>query len=189
MVYGKINPQLNHGNLEQKINKNLRISFSFQPLIYKIIGMLKKLTFTFILIFLASCATPKAVDIMQFGDEKMSCNELKLAYESADLSEDEAHSNKGVTDENILSAIFFFPAYFVTYGTSIHAEYNASQRKDHLLKLYIQKDCAKNKGGDYQKRIANKLTELEDLKNLYIKGRIDEEEYLLSRKKILIEFD
>ncbi len=151
--------------------------------------MQKNLTILFTIIFMASCSTPKAIDVMQFGDEQMSCDELKLAYESADLSEDEAHSNKGVTDENILSALFFFPAYFVTYGTSIHAEYNASQRKDHLLKLYIQKDCAKNKGGDYQKRIANKLTELEDLKNLYIKGRIDEEEYLLSRKKILIEFD
>ena len=31
--------------------------------------------------------------------------------------------------------------------------------------------------------------ELEDLKRLYIKGRIDQEEYLLSRKQILIEFD
>ena len=126
---------------------------------------------------------------MQFGDEQMSCNELKLAYESADLSEDEAHSNKGVTDENILSALFFFPAYFVTYGTSIHAEYNASQRKDYLLKLYIQKDCAKERGGEYERLISEKLTELEDLKNLYIKGSIDEEEYLLARKKILIEFD
>jgi len=119
----------------------------------------------------------------------MSCNELKLAFESADLSEDEAHSNKGVTDENILSALFFFPAYFVTYGTSIHAEYNASQRKDHLLKLYIQKDCAKERGGEYERKIAEKLTELEDLKNLYIKGNIDEEEYLQARKQILIEFD
>ena len=126
---------------------------------------------------------------MQFGDEEMTCNELKLAYESADLSEDVAHSNKGVTDENILSALFFFPAYFVTYGTSIHAEYNASQRKDHLLKLYIKKNCAKDKGEDYERKVADKLVELEDLKKLYIKGRIDEEEYLIARKKILIEFD
>ena len=151
--------------------------------------MRNNLTILFSLVFLASCSTPKAIDIMQFGDEQMSCNELKLAYESADLSEDEAHSNKGVTDENILSALFFFPAYFVTYGTSIHAEYNASQRKDHLLKLYIQKDCAKERGGEYERKIAEKLTELEDLKNLYIKGNIDEEEYLLARKQILIEFD
>ena len=151
--------------------------------------MRNNLTILFSLIFLASCSTPKAIDIMQFGDEQMSCNELKLAYESADLSEDEAHSNKGVTDENILSALFFFPAYFVTYGTSIHAEYNASQRKDHLLKLYIQKDCAKERGGEYERKIAEKLTELEDLKNLYIKGNIDEEEYLMARKQILIEFD
>ena len=151
--------------------------------------MRDKFSIFFAIIFLTSCSTPKAIDVMQFGDEEMSCNELKLAYESADLSEDVAHSNKGVTDENILSALFFFPAYFVTYGTSIHAEYNASQRKDHLLKLYIKKNCAKDKGRDYERNVANKLIELEDLKNLYIKGRINEEEYLIARKKILIEFD
>ena len=151
--------------------------------------MQNKLAIIFVLILITSCSTPKAIDIMQFGDEDMSCNELKLAYESADLSEDEAHANKGVTDENILSALFFFPVYFVTYGTSIHAEYNASQRKDHLLKLYMKKNCAKEKGGDYERKIADKLVELEDLKNLFVKGRIDEEEYLIARKKILIGFD
>ncbi len=151
--------------------------------------MRNKFSIIFSIIFLASCSTPKAIDVMQFGDGDMSCNELELAYESADLSEDEAHSNKGVTDENILSALFFFPAYFVTYGTSIHAEYNASQRKDHLLKLYMKKNCAKEKGGDYERKIADKLVELEDLKNLFVKGRIDEEEYLIARKKILIGFD
>ena len=151
--------------------------------------MRNKFSIIFSIIFLTSCSTPKAIDVMQFGDGDMSCNELELAYESADLSEDEAHSNKGVTDENILSALFFFPAYFVTYGTSIHAEYNASQRKDHLLKLYMKKNCAKEKGGDYERKIADKLVELEDLKNLFVKGRIDEEEYLIARKKILIGFD
>ena len=77
--------------------------------------MQNKLAIIFVLILITSCSTPKAIDVMQFGDDQMSCNELKLAYESADMSEDEAHSNKGVTDENILSALFFFPAYFVTY--------------------------------------------------------------------------
>ena len=73
----------------------------------------------------------------------MTCNELRLAVETASLNEDIAHSNKGVTDENILSGLFFFPAYFVTYGTSIHAQYNASERKDHLLRLYNKKGLRK----------------------------------------------
>ena len=140
-------------------------------------------------LFVASCATPKAIDVVQIGDNEMSCNELKLAYESANYHEDSAHENKGVTDENILSGLFFFPAYFVTYGTSIHAEYNASQRKDHLLKLYLNKECGKSKNSEYQIKISQKLKELEALKRLYVKGRIDQEEYLLSRKQILIEFD
>ncbi len=139
--------------------------------------------------FITSCATPKAIDVVQLGDEEMSCNELKLAYESASYHEDLAHQNKGVTDENILSGLFFFPAYFVTYGTSIHAEYNASQRKDHLLKLYLSKECGKNNSPKSKAKIAQKLKELEALKKLFVRGRIDQEEYLLSRKQILIEFD
>ena len=140
-------------------------------------------------IFVTSCATPKAIDVVQIGDNEMSCNELKLAYESASYHEDIAHQNKGVTDENILSGLFFFPAYFVTYGTSIHAEYNASQRKDHLLKLYLKRECGKSRDAQYQAKISQRLKELEDLKRLYVKGRINQEEYLLSRKQILIEFD
>ena len=83
----------------------------------------------------------------------------------------------------IYSRTFFFP-YFVTYGTSIHAEYNASQRKDHLLRLYLKKECGKGRDAQYQAKISQKLKELEDLKRLYVKGRIDQEEYLLSRKQI-----
>jgi len=152
--------------------------------------MLKKsIIYIISFIFIASCATPKAIDIVRLDDDKMSCNELRLGIESADFSEDTAHSNKGVTDENILSALFFFPAYFVTYGTSIHAEYNASQRKDHLLRLYLKKGCAKAKNSKYQTMVSNKLKQLEQLKAHFVKGRIDEEEYLIARKQILIEFE
>ena len=53
--------------------------------------MIKKLvSYLIIGIFISSCATPKAVDIMQANDEVMTCNELKLAFEKADLNEDEA---------------------------------------------------------------------------------------------------
>ena len=41
--------------------------------------------FLFIALFVASCATPKAIDVVQIGDNEMSCNELKLAYESANF--------------------------------------------------------------------------------------------------------
>ena len=144
--------------------------------------------YVFIAIFISSCATPKALDVIQADDEIMSCNELRLAYEKADASEDEAHANKGITNENILSGLFFFPAYFVTYGSSIHAEYNASERKEHLLKIYKNKDCAEPKGDEYQKTVSNALVKLEKLKVKYIKGIIDKENYLEMRRKILLEF-
>ena len=152
--------------------------------------MLRKSLISFIvIIFIASCATPKPIDVIQVNDKTMSCNELRLAFETASLSEDIAHSNKGVTDENILSGLFFFPAYFVTYGTSIHAQYNASERKDHLVRLYNRKDCGEPRGPEYQKMISAALSKLENLKLEYVKGYIDEDEYLIARKQLLMEFD
>ena len=141
------------------------------------------------IIFIASCATPKAIDVIQVNDQTMSCDELRLAIETASLNEDLAHSNKGVTDGNILAGLFFFPAYFVTYGTSIHAQYNASERKDHLLRLYNKKDCGKPRGPEYQKMISATLKKLENLKLEYVKGYISEDEYLIARKQLLMEFD
>ncbi len=129
------------------------------------------------------------MDIVQANDSKMTCNELMLAIEKATVNEDIAHSNKGVTDENILSGLFFFPAYFVTYGTSIHAQYNASERKEHLLKLYNSKNCAKPKDVEYQKIVAKTLAKLEQLKTQYIKGIISEDDYLIARRQLLLEFD
>ncbi len=140
-------------------------------------------------VFFVSCATPKAVDIIQANDTTMSCNELLLAIETADVNEDIAHSEKGATRGNILSALFFFPAYFVTYGTSIHAEYNASERKGHLLRLYSNNKCAKSRGLEYQKIVSATLKQLEEIKKKYIKGYMNEEEYLMERKQLLAEFN
>ena len=98
------------------------------------------------------------------------------------------YANKGVTNENILSGLFFFPAYFVTYGTSIHAEYNASERKEHLLKIYNKKGCAKPKSVEYQKSVSNALVKLENLKKQYVKGAIEKENYIEMRRRILLEF-
>ena len=152
--------------------------------------MIKKLVSYFVIgIFITSCATPKAVDIIQANDIVMTCNELRLAFKKADLNEDEANANKGITNENILSGLFFFPAYFVTYGSSIHAEYNASERKEHLLKIYNKKGCAQPKGDNYQKLVSETLIKLEDIKIKYNQGIIDEENYFEMRRKLLVNFE
>jgi len=151
--------------------------------------MKKTLTYVVIMIFCVSCATPKAMDIRRAGDDAMTCNELKLALEQASLNEDIAHSEKGMTDGNILSGLFFFPAYFVTYGTSVHAQYNASERKYHLIDLFKTKGCSRPKSAKYQAVISERLIELEVLKSQFVRGVITEDEYILARKQLLIEFD
>ena len=152
--------------------------------------MLKKIQiYLTMLIFLVSCATPKAIDIKQLGDEQMSCNELILAYEKASLASDMAHEEKGATEENILSGLFFFPAYFVTFGTTAHAEYNAASRKEYLLRLYNNKKCAEKRNISHQQKVSETLANLEKIKEQYIRGVITEEDYNLSRKQLLILLD
>ena len=151
--------------------------------------MKKTLTYIVIMIFCVSCATPKAMDIRRADDDAMTCNELKLALEHANLNEDIAHSEKGMTDGNILSGLFFFPAYFVTYGTSVHAQYNASERKYHLISLLKTKGCSRPKSAKYQELVSERLIELEALKSQFVRGIITEDEYILARKQLLIEFD
>jgi hypothetical protein len=151
--------------------------------------MKKTITYIAIMIFCVSCATPKAMDIRRAGDDVMTCNELKLALEQASLNEDIAHSEKGMTDGNILSGLFFFPAYFVTYGTSVHAQYNASERKYHLIGLLKNKGCSRPKNAKYQELVSKRLIELEELKSQFVRGIITEDEYMLARKQLLIEFD
>ena len=151
--------------------------------------MKKTLTYIVIMVFCVSCATPKAMDIRRAGDDAMTCNELKLALEQASLNEDIAHSEKGMTDGNILSGIFFFPAYFVTCGTSVRAQYNASERKYHLIGLFKTKGCSRPKSAKYQSVVSERLVELEALKSQFVRGVITEDEYILARKQLLIEFD
>ena len=70
--------------------------------------MLRKSLISLItIIFIASCATPKAIDIIQVNDQAMTCNELRLAVETASLNEDIAHSNKGVQMKIYFQDYFF----------------------------------------------------------------------------------
>ena len=100
-----------------------------------------------------------------------------------------AHEEKGATEENILSGLFFFPAYFVTFGTTTHAEYNAASRKEHLLRLYNNKKCTETRSQDHHKVVSQTLMDLEKVKEQYIRGVITEEEYNFSRKQLLILLD
>ena len=89
--------------------------------------MFRKSLISFIsIIFITSCATPKPMDIIQVNDQAMTCNELRLGVETASLNEDIAHSNKGVTDENILSGLFFFPAYFWLISYHIFGQFSTN---------------------------------------------------------------
>ena len=77
----------------------------------------------------------------------------------------------------------------MTYGSSIHAEYNASERKEHLLKIYNKKGCAQPKDDNYQKLVSETLIKLEDIKIKYNQGIIDEENYFEMRRKLLVNFE
>jgi len=41
----------------------------------------KFIIYIFVTIFISSCSTPKAMDVVQANDQMMSCNELRLGIE------------------------------------------------------------------------------------------------------------
>ena len=55
--------------------------------------------------------------------------------------------------------------------------------------LYQEKGCAKPKGAEYRKLVSKTLSELADLKDKYVRGMISEDDYILTRKQLLIVFD
>ena len=55
---------------------------------------------------LAGCATSPKIQVVQPGDNNMSCSELIAQLGKLDMAESEVNTKKGVTGTNVASAIF-----------------------------------------------------------------------------------
>lgn len=94
-----------------------------------------------LVILLAGCATTRKIQVVQPGDNNMSCSELTAELKRLDLAESVVDSKKGVTGTNVASAIFWLPGLAYTYYDAGQAMEAINDRRSHLTSLYNSKGC------------------------------------------------
>lgn len=90
---------------------------------------------------LASCTTSTKVATVQPLDRTCSCDELLREYRSLDALRKQAEKNKSVNVENVAAFVFFWPAIAGNCMDSEKAPDLVEGRRNHLVRLYDEKDC------------------------------------------------
>ena len=96
----------------------------------------------FLLIFVASCATPHVVSVIGPNDNSMSCSELSSEIATASNYKRDAKSEKSLgTATNVGAILFWLPGVVATQMNANEAIRAADQRINHLNSLRSKKDC------------------------------------------------
>ena len=90
------------------------------------------------------CATSKKVDIIQRGDNNLSCTQLDNEFKRLKQSEEQIDSKKGATGTNVAAALLWLPGLAYTYYDAGEATRLIAERKAHLTKIYNDKNCPNN---------------------------------------------
>ena len=91
---------------------------------------------TVLVILLAGCATSPKIQVVQPGDNNLSCSELAAQLEKLDWAESDVDTKKGVTGTNVASAIFWLPGLAYTYYDAGQAMEAINDRRSHLTSIY-----------------------------------------------------
>ena len=89
----------------------------------------------------SGCATSKKIQVVEAGDNKLTCEQLKQELAQLEKSSESVDSKKGVTGTNVASALFWLPGLAYTYYDAGQAEELIGERKSHLTNLYNDKGC------------------------------------------------
>lgn len=95
-------------------------------------------------VILFGCANPSVVDVKQLQDNEMSCVELKRTIEDMDQLQVSAKKHGGLSAENTLAALVFWPGIIVNELNVNKAVDAVIQRKLYLTEIYLNK-CSKGK--------------------------------------------
>lgn len=88
-----------------------------------------------------ACTTTEKVNVMQPGDQAMTCTQMKAEFARLDAVKADADSDKGVNGANVAAVLFFWPAAAGNYLNARDAENLVNQRRTHLMSIYTQKQC------------------------------------------------
>ena len=147
--------------------------------------------FIFILFFLASCAKPTVVEIIQPNDDKLNCKELKAEITESQKIKEEAEFSKD-SGGNMARIILFWPAWAQSLHNADEAILAANDRKHRLIKTMKKINCkdadmfeAKIKDTNSTSSQNNIAEQLKILKELYDSGDLTKEEYIKAKEKVI----
>ena len=103
----------------------------------------KLLTVAALLALLGGCATSSKVQVVQPGDNKLTCPELKEELAKLDRAQAEIDSKKGVTGTNVAAALFWLPGLAYTYYDAGEAQRLIYDRRSALTNTSNEKNCGK----------------------------------------------
>ena len=136
-------------------------------------------------VFVAGCATPLEVDVIQAGDQRLNCQDIKGAIREANTFYTLADHEQGLTGTNAAAFLFFWPGLIVTYVNTSDAKDAARDRKAHLANIYSENGCDKDQKPPQAGSFQTLTTRLIELDELFKKGLITEDEFKEQRRKVL----
>lgn len=90
---------------------------------------------------LFGCATSQKIQVVQPGDQNLSCNAIKEELARLDKAQADIDSKKGVTGTNVAGALFWWPGLAYTYYDAGEATRLVGDRKSALTTIYNNKNC------------------------------------------------
>ena len=143
--------------------------------------MIKIITFILTLFLVSACGKPEVVQITQPNDEKLVCNDLKLAILEAEQFKKKAMAQREGTAGNVTRNLVFWPSLVGTMLNADKAIQAAEDRIYHLQVISIKKKC----GINIKIQQTGLISQLKELKQLRETESITEEEYIAGKNKLL----
>ena len=107
----------------------------------KYITALEKIVTIVGILVLTGCATSQKIQVVQPGDQNLSCGAIKEEIGKLDKAQAEIDSKKGMTGTNVAAALFWLPGLAYTYYDAGEAQRLISDRKSGLTTIYNNKKC------------------------------------------------
>lgn len=93
------------------------------------------------IVMLAGCATSDKIQVIQPGDNMLSCAELKVELANLNKAQSDIDSKKGVTGTNVVSTLLWLPGLAYTYYDAGEATKLISDRRSALTNFANGKNC------------------------------------------------
>jgi hypothetical protein len=87
------------------------------------------------------CATSQKIQVVQIGDQNLSCAELTAELKKLDQAQTEVESKKGLTGTNVAAALFWRLGLAYTYYDAGEANRLISDRRNALTTRFNDKSC------------------------------------------------